>query len=88
MNITVKGKKVTVKEEELDIYTVAEFKDTLQALHDDGAKEVVLDLAAVESVSTPAVQVIAAAQKTFKKFSVKNIQGGVEDSFRHLGMEL
>lgn len=88
MNITVKGKKVTVKEEELDIYTVTEFKDTLEALHNDGVKEVVLDLATVQSMSTPAVQVIAAAQKSFKKFSVKNIQSGVEDSLRHLGMEL
>ncbi len=75
MNITVKGKKVTVKEEELDIYTAAEFKETLEALHNDGVKEVVLDLATVGSVSTPAVQVIAAAQKTFKKFSVKKSIG-------------
>lgn len=88
MNILVKGKKVTIKEDELDIYTVAEFKETLKVLGDDGTKDVVLDLAAVESISTPAVQVIIAAQKTFKKLTVKNIQPGVKNCFRLIRVEL
>ena len=88
MKITVEGNKVSVNEEELDIYSAVELKDRLLELFENGVREVVLDLGIVERISTPGLQVLLSAKRSFDRMEVEELQSCVGDELKMLGVEL
>ena len=88
MGIAVKKNSVVIDEENLDIYTADRLKETLLELAGKGKKKVVLDMKKVERVTTPALQVILSAKKTFEEVQVKYLNKVVAEDLERFGVTL
>ena len=87
MGIAIKRNRIEVDEDELDIYAATELSNALKELYDKGKKKVTLDLGKVERVSTPAIQVILSARKSFNEFHLESLQESVAHELKTLGIE-
>ena len=88
MGIAVKKNNVVIDEENLDIYTADRLKETLLELVGKGKTKVVLDMKKVERVTTPALQVILSAKKTFEEVQVKSLNKAVNEDLARFGVTL
>ena len=88
MSITVKRNRAIINEDELDIYTAAEVRDTLVVFIEKGKKKVILDMTNVDRVSASGLQVILSAFKTFSDFRLESVQPQVREELSRLGVSL
>lgn len=88
MSVTIKRNCVVVDVEDLDIYAAGSLKDALSTLFDKGKKKVSVDLAKVSRITTPAIQVLISAGKTFAEFNVTSINETLAVELKRLGVEL
>ena len=88
MSVTIKKNCVVVDVEDLDIYAAGSLKDALSSLFDKGKRKVSVDLAKVSRITTPAVQVLMSAGKTFADFNVVSINEQLAVEIKRLGVEL
>ena len=88
MPLKRKGKGISVDEEDFNIYVADELCTMLRELCDTGEKELVLDLKKVERLSTPGLQVILSARKSFPDFSIKGISKALSDQVGCMDLEL
>ncbi len=88
MGIEIKKNSVVIDEENLDIYTADSLKDVLLELAGKGKKKVVLDMKKVERLTTPALQVILSAKKTFDQVQVKSLNKAVVEDLERFGVAL
>ena len=88
MGIAVKKNSVVIDEENLDIYTADKLKETLLELVGKGSRKVVLDMKKVERLTTPALQVILSAKKTFEEVQVKSLSKAVAEDLERFGVTL
>ncbi len=70
MTFTIHDTSLVIDGPELDIYDAIDLKDALVKLKEEGVETPILDLSKVLSISTPAIQVILSAQKSFKEFKI------------------
>ncbi|MCK4739327.1 MAG: hypothetical protein KAT46_05205 [Deltaproteobacteria bacterium] len=88
MDIEVKKNKVSITTEDLNIYVAMDLKEVFDELNNKGEQEVSLDISKASSISTPLIQVILSAKKTFKNFTLnKNIASSVTDDTNSLGIK-
>ena len=86
MNISKipEGDKLTVKiEGRLDTTTAPELENELKASY-DGVKELILDVSAMEYISSAGLRVLLSAQKTMAKqgnMTVKNVSADIMEIF-------
>lgn len=83
-NIKVSRNCVTINEEDLDIYIALELKDILLALFEKDKKKITFNLSKVERLSTPGIEVIVSATKSFKEVNFKGLQPSVADVLERL----
>ena len=88
MSVTIKRNTVIVDVEDLDIYAAGSLKDALFDLLDKGKKKVSVDLAKVNRITTPAIQVLISAGKTFAEFNVSSVSESLAVELKRLGVEL
>ncbi|MDT8317659.1 MAG: hypothetical protein RQ824_06675 [bacterium] len=88
MSVTIKRNTVVVDVEDLDIYAAGSLKDALCGLFDKGKRKVSVDLAKVARITTPAIQVLISAGKTFAEFNVTSISESLAVELKRLGVEL
>lgn len=90
MSISVNRNTVRVDGPEFDIYDAIELKDTLDKFVAGGKKSLNLKLSAVERISTPAIQVLLSALKTFAKCKIDtgDMNETVIDDLRLLGVKI
>lgn len=88
MSITIKRNVVVVDVEDLDIYAAESLKDALFGLFDKGKKKVSVDLAKVSRITTPAIQVLISAGKTFAEFKVSSVSEALALELKRLGVKL
>lgn len=89
MGISVTENKITMDEEELDIYAALELKNVLQEVLDNGVDDIRLDLSKVRSLSTPAAQVIVSAVRSFRKLDFAGeLQQSLNEDIRSIGIEI
>ena len=88
MSVTIKKNCVVVDVEDLDIYAAGSLKDALSGLFEKGKKKVSVDLANVSRITTPAIQVLISAGKTFAEFNVASISEPLAGELKRLGVEL
>lgn len=86
MDMTIENEIVKIEADELDIYTVAELKESFEGFLGDGMEEITLDFGMVERISTPALQVLVSAEKSFDSFDMTNLQPDVIAAFAQLGI--
>ena len=87
MSISVKKNTVAIEADSLDIYLAVSLKDALFELFEKGKKKVSLDLAAVERISTPGIQVILSAKKTFNEFNILSLSEQLSSELKKMGVE-
>lgn len=88
MSITIKRNTVVVDVDELDIYAAESLKDALFGLFEKGKKKVTVDLASVSKITTPAIQVLISAGRTFTEFKVSSISEPLAVELKRLGVVL
>ncbi len=88
MSVTIKRNNVIVDVEDLDIYAAGSLKDALFGLFEKGKKKVSVDLAKVNKITTPAIQVLISAGKTFAEFNVTSVSEPLAVELKRLGVEL
>lgn len=88
MGIVVKRNVLAVEEEDLDIYIAQELKNAFLDLHKKGKKKITLDLENVERITTPAVQVILSARKSFQELKIRNAGKALTLDLKNIGVEL
>jgi anti-anti-sigma regulatory factor len=88
MSVTIKRNTVIVEVEDLDIYAAGSLKDALFGLLDKGKRKVSVDLAKVNRITTPAIQVLISAGKTFAEFNVSSVSESLAVELKRLGVEL
>ena len=88
MSVTIKRNTVVVDVEDLDIYVAGSLKDALFGLSDKGKKKVSVDLTGVNRITTPAIQVLISAGKTFAEFKVSSVSEQLAVELKRLGVEL
>lgn len=86
MSVTIKKNVVVVDVDDLDIYAAGSLKDALSTLQDKGKKKVCVDLSKVGRITTPAIQVLISAGKTFSGFSVTSISEPLAVELKRLGV--
>ena len=88
MSVTIKRNVVVVDVEDLDIYAAGSLKDALFGLFDKGKRKVSVDLARVNRITTPAIQVLISAGRTFAEFKVSSVSEPLAGELKRLGVEL
>ena len=88
MSVTIKRNVVVVDVEDLDIYAAGSLKDALFGLFDKGKRKVSVDLAKVNRVTTPAIQVLISAGRTFAEFKVNSVSEPLAIELKRLGVEI
>ena len=90
MSISVNRNTVVVDGPDFDIYDAIELKDALNEFVSKGKKTLNIKLSAAEKVSTPAIQVVLSAFKTFSKCKVDtgDISESVLEDLRLLGVSI
>ena len=76
-SIKVSRNCITVNEDDLDIYIALELKDILLDLFEKEKKTITFNLSKVERLSTPGIQAIISATKSFKEVNFKGLQPSV-----------
>ena len=87
MSVTIKRNIVIVDVEDLDIYATGSLKDALFGLFDKGKRKVSVDLAKVNRITTPAIQVLISAGRTFAEFKVSSVSKPLALELKRLGVE-
>ena len=87
MSVTIKRNVVVVDVEDLDIYAAGSLKDALFGLLEKGKKKVSVDLARVNRITTPAIQVLISAGRTFTEFKVSSVSEPLAVELKRLGVE-
>ncbi len=87
MSVTIKRNIVIVDVEDLDIYAVESLKDALFGLFDKGKKKVSVDLSRVNRITTPAIQVLISAGRTFAEFKVSSVSEQLAVELKRLGVQ-
>jgi len=88
MSVTIKRNIVIVDVEDLDIYAAGSLREALSGIFDKGKRKVSVDLAKVTRITTPAIQVLISAGKTFTEFNVTSISEPLAVELKRLGVEL
>lgn len=90
MPVSVNRNTICVDGPEFDIYDAIELKETLDKFVAGGKKSLSLKLSAVERISTPAIQVVLSAKKTFGKCKIDTgkMKEPVIDDLRLLGVDI
>lgn len=88
MSVTIKRNVVVVDMEDLDIYAAGSLKDALFGLFEKGKKKVSVDLVRVNRITTPAIQVLISAGRTFAEFKVNSVSEELAVELKRLGVEL
>ncbi|MDH4226789.1 MAG: hypothetical protein OEV59_03410 [Deltaproteobacteria bacterium] len=84
MGIKVEENTVIFEGSEIDIYDALDLRNALLELQGKGVTSVNLDLSSVESLSTPAIQVVISAKATFDTlvFSGSGLRPTVQEEFK------
>lgn len=88
MAVTIKGSKLLLLEEDMDIYVSIEVKEALEVFLKEGKKTVTLDISSVHSICAPALQLIISASKTFQKFKIVGVNKDLKKFLRSIGVSL
>ncbi|MCK5237704.1 MAG: hypothetical protein KAR06_12070 [Deltaproteobacteria bacterium] len=91
MEMSVNKMSITVKSDKVDIYGALELHKAIKKFFDDGKDSLTISLSKVKTISTPAIQVILSAQKSFKKgLNIKKgtVSKEVKSDFETLGVSL
>lgn len=83
-----KKSTMTLRENDLDIYASIELKKTLMEKHAMGINQITLNFKNVERISTPALQVLISAKKTFEKIAYVSVNDDVKEEVLMLGLTL
>ena len=90
MSISVSENQVVVEGPDLDIYAAMELRNIFVSLLETGTTDVILNINKVSTLSTPAVQGIISASKSFDNFRIEkdSLQLSLLEEFRSLGIDL
>ena len=88
MNFEIKDNLIIIKQDSLDIYDAPVLKEKIAAAASADNRTVVLDLQNVGDMSTPAIQVLIAAKKSFEGLKILNIKESVVNNLILLNSSL
>ena len=88
MNCEIKDTLIIIKQDSLDIYDAPVLKEKITTVAYGDKRTVVLDLRDVEDISTPAIQVLIAAKKSFEGLKILNIKESVVNNLILLNSSL
>lgn len=86
MDVKRSKNKVIVETDDLDIYVAEELKTKLDDVLKKDFDKATLDMAKVLRISTPALQVILSAKKSFNELSVTNLCEDVACDLKMVGV--
>ena len=87
MGLVAKKNVLLVEESDLDIYIAGDLKKILIDMLDKGSKKVTIDMKQVERVTTPALQVILGARKSFAELKLKSLGDSLKEELKKMGIE-
>lgn len=88
MDVKRSKDKITVEVDDLDIYVAEELKTKLDDVLKKSSDKATIDLAKVKRISTPALQVILSARKSFGELNVTNLCEEVAGDLKFIGVTI
>ena len=88
MSLSVRANKVTFKVDDLDIYVSEDLKSALEKSHSKKPEKIVFDMKKVERISTPVLQLLISAKKSFDEFTLINMSPQLEKDIVNMGVKL
>ncbi|MFQ5901735.1 MAG: STAS domain-containing protein [Thermodesulfobacteriota bacterium] len=86
MEYTLAGDVIKIGQPEIDIYDAVSLKEVLEGCSDREC--ITIDMAIVEYLSTPAIQVVISALKTIKGLKIEGLSNSIKRDLFLLGVEL
>lgn len=88
MDIKKKGNTIILGETDLDIYLAEPLMAEILDMFNKKKKNIVLDMGKVERVTTPVIQIILSAQRSFNSFKLKAVSNSVGDDLVKFGVKI